>query len=241
MLASLFALAQKHSSALQIIGIANTITPQSAYFSRKPDLRGGLSAIPSHLSNLTLLSRKIAAHMGDVRSLFEVLHGAIDLAVMQPPSSGKDTPPVTPDHVLAALKANAPSSKVAPAAQSTPAKCSTNSETVTKVRNLGLHARLVLLALVLASHHTEASLPLLSPLQKCPLRSPVRCSHSSPAPLPTTTQAGIDVSQLHTFYGAVLTRHGSDTFTPVLRSEFGDLTGVLETIGLISLVVHSVG
>ena len=274
MLTSLFALAQKHSSALRIIGIANTHTLTSSVSPLSLDSVTGVSTLhfqpydPQQLlsilqsrlkpltslesptseavfqqflpvSTLTLLSRKIAAHTGDVRSLFEVLRGAIDLAVTRPPSGDKDTPPVTPAHILAALKAYSPASKVAPAAQSAPAKCSTNSETVTKVRNLGLHARLALLALILACHRTEASLPLLSPIQKCPLRSPVKRSHSSPTPLPTTTQAGIDVSQLHAFYGAVLTRHGSDTFTPVSRSEFGDLTGVLETIGLISLSTPS--
>ncbi len=186
------------------------------------------------VATLTLLSRKIAAQTGDVRSLFEVLRGAIDLAVTQPPSSDKDIPPVIPAHILAALKAYAPASKVAPAAQSTPTKSSTTSETVAKVRNLGLHARLALLALILACHRTEASLPLLSPIQRCPLRSPVKRSHSAPNPLPTT-QAGIDMSQLHAFYSAMLTRHESDTFTPVSRSEFGDLAGVLETIGFISL------
>ena len=269
MLASLFALAQKHSSALRIIGIANTHTLTSSVSPLSLDSVTGvstlhfqpydpqqlLSILQSRLKPLTslesptseavfqqflpvptlaLLSRKIAALTGDVRSLFEVLRGAIDLAVTQPPSSDKDTPPVTPAHILAALKAYAPASKVAPAAHSAPTKCSANSETVTKIRNLGLHARLALLALTLACHRTKTSLPLLSPIQKCPLRSPVKRSHSSPTPLPST-QAGIDVSQLHTFYSAVLTRHGSDTFTPVSRSEFGDLTGVLETIGLISL------
>jgi cell division control protein 6 len=274
MLASLFALAQKHSSALRIIGIANTHTLTSSVSPLSLDSVTGISTLhfqpydPQQLlsilqsrlypltslesptseavfqrflpvSTLTLLSRKIAAHTGDVRSLFEVLRGAIDLAVTQPPSSDEDTPPVTPAHILAALKAYAPASKVAPAAQSTPAKCSTNSETITKVRNLGLHARLALLALILACHRSESSLPLLSPLQKCPLRSPVKRSHTSPTPLPTTTQAGIDVSQLHAFYSAVLTRHGSDTFTPVSRSEFGDLTGVLETVGFVSLSTPS--
>ena len=273
MLASLFTLAQKHSSALRIIGIANTHTLTSSVSPLSLDSVTGVSTLhfqpydPQQLLSilqsrlkpltslesptseavfqhflpvptLTLLSRKIAAHTGDVRSLFEVLRGAIDLAVTQPPPSDKDTPPVTPAHILAALKAYSPSSKVAPAAQSTPAKCSTNSETVAKVRNLGLHARLSLLALILACHRSEASLPLLSPIQKCPLRSPIKRSHSSPNPLPTT-QAGVDVSQLHAFYGAVLTRHGSDTFTPVSRSEFGDLTGILETIGLVSLSTPS--
>jgi cell division control protein 6 len=188
---------------------------------------------------LSLLSRKIAAQTGDVRSLFEVLRGAIDLAVTQPPASEKDTPPVTPSHILAALKAYAPASKVPPAPSPTlPSKGSTDSETVNKVRNLGLHARLALLALLLACRRAEASLPLLSHPQASPPRSPIKRSNSSPTP-PPATQANIDMSQLHAFYGAILTRGESGTFTPVSRSEFGDLAGVLETIGLVSLFASS--
>ncbi|KAI0000452.1 P-loop containing nucleoside triphosphate hydrolase protein [Russula vinacea] len=240
MLASLFALARKHSSALRIIGIANTHTLTSSVSPLSLDSVIGvstlhfkpydpqqlLSILQSRLKPLTDLEtrplrRKIAAQTGDVRSLFEVLRGAIDIA-------RQDTPPVSPPHILTALKAYAPASKF------------TNSETITKVRNLGLHARLALLALMLACHRTEASLPLLSPIQKSSPRSPVKRSHSSPNPLPAT-QAGIDMSQLHAFYSVILTRHGSDTFTPVSRSEFGDLAGVLETIGLISLFSSSIG
>jgi cell division control protein 6 len=180
---------------------------------------------------LSLLSKKIAAQTGDVRSLFEVLRSAIDLAVTQPPASEKDTPPVTPSHILAALKAYAPASKVPPAL---PFKGSTDSEIVNKVRNLGLHARLALLALLLACRRAEASLPLLSHPQASPPRSPVKRSNSSPTP-PPATQTNIDMSQLHAFYGAILARGESGTFTPVSRSEFGDLAGVLETIGLVSL------
>jgi cell division control protein 6 len=130
----------------------------------------------------------------------------LSVAVTQPPSSDKDTPPVIPPHILAALKAYAPASKVTPAV---------SEMAVTKVRNLGLHARLALLTLILACHRTEASLPLLSTTQRCPPRSPVKCSNSSPIPLPAT-QAGIEVSQLHAFYSAILMRHKSDMFTPVL-------------------------
>jgi len=187
------------------------------------------------VSTLTFLSRKIAAQTGDVRSLFEVLRGAIDLAVTQPPADDKDTPPVTPPHILAALKAYAPASKLVPVVSSaTPVKSSTNSETVTKVRNLGLHARLTLLALVLACRRTEASLPPISSPQGTPPRSPVKRSSSLPTPLPTI-QACIEVSQLHTFYSTILAHNETGTFTPVSRSEFTDLAGVLETVGLISL------
>ena len=65
---------------------------------------------------LMLLTKKVAALTGDVRSLFEVLRGAIDLAVA-PSTTRKSVdenpfnPPkatVTPQHILAALKAYTP-------------------------------------------------------------------------------------------------------------------------------------
>jgi len=50
----------------------------------------------------------------------------------------------------------------------TSVKSSADSETVSNVWNLDLHARLTLLALVLACHRAEASLPPISPPQGTP-------------------------------------------------------------------------
>ncbi|KAH9978853.1 P-loop containing nucleoside triphosphate hydrolase protein [Lactifluus volemus] len=245
-LTSLFALARNHSSTLRIIGIANTHTLTSSASALSVDGVSGVSTLhfspydPEQLLSilqsrlkplaslesptleavvqrflpvptLSLLSKKIAAQTGDVRSLFEVFEA--QLIWLE-----KDTPPVTPSHILAALKAYAPASKVPPALPP----------------QSGLHARLALLALLLACRRAEASLPLLSHPQASPPRSPVKRSNSSPTP-PPATQTNIDMSQLHAFYGAILARGESGTFTPVSRSEFGDLAGVLETIGLVSL------
>ncbi len=44
----------------------------------------------------------------------------------------------------------------------------------------------------------------------------------------------METSQLHVFYSAVLRRGDSDVFVPVSRSEFGDITGMLEGFGLVS-------
>jgi cell division control protein 6 len=49
------------------------------------------------------------------------------------------------------------------------------------------------------------------------------------------------VSQLHTFYSTILTRNETGTFSPVSRSEFTDLAGVLETVGFVSLSTASNG
>jgi cell division control protein 6 len=46
--------------------------------------------------------------------------------------------------------------------------------------------------------------------------------------------AGLDIAQLHTYYSSVLTRGDNNIFTPVSRSEFSDLLGMLETVGLVS-------
>lgn len=46
---------------------------------------------------------------------------------------------------------------------------------------------------------------------------------------------GVEMTQLHTYYGAVLTRTDDGIFEPTSRSEFGDLLNMLEGVGLITL------
>lgn len=70
---------------------------------------------------------------------------------------------------------------------------------------------------------------------------PVKHSHSLLTLLPMMIHTCIDVSQLHTFYyDADLICHRSEMFTPVLRSEFGNLMGILKTIDLILLSTHKI-
>ncbi|TFK44215.1 P-loop containing nucleoside triphosphate hydrolase protein [Crucibulum laeve] len=200
---------------------------------------------------LTLLTKKIAALTGDVRSLFEVLRGAIDLAVapaLPTPDANPlntPTPSVTPNYILAALKAYTPSSvkpKVAAAsvASASVPTTTSNSEIVTKVRNLGLQHRLVLLAVLLASKRLEAGMPLsasasvtASP-KKAP-SSPIKRSASVPSALGLLPGVGVDTAQLHNYYTTVLNRTDSGIFEPVSRSEFGDITNMLEGVGLVTL------
>ncbi|CAA7260582.1 unnamed protein product [Cyclocybe aegerita] len=198
---------------------------------------------------LTLLTKKIASLTGDVRSVFEVLRGAIELAVAASAPKSEDENPlntpatsVTPQHVLAALKAYTPASaapKTSNAATSisTPAATSSNSETVMKIRNLGLQARLVLLTILLASKRLEAGLTLSSSSPtspKKPAASPMKRTLS--APMASSSRAvGIETSSLHTYYTAVMSRTELGIFEPVSRVEFGDLMGVLEGVGLVSL------
>ena len=202
---------------------------------------------------LTLLTKKIAATTGDVRSLFGVLRGAIDLAVIAASSSNKDenplntpAPTVTPTQILAALKAYTPSStsmsttkgpSVTDTAPTLTKANSSSSEVVVKVTNLGLQARLVLLCILLASRRLEAGLPLTTSKSSTPSKKastfPVKRSSSLPTPGPTVV--GIDPGQLHTFYSSVVEGSDHGVSEPVSRSEFTDLVGVLDGIGLISL------
>ncbi|GLB45080.1 putative AAA domain containing protein [Lyophyllum shimeji] len=185
---------------------------------------------------LTLLTKKIAALTGDVRSLFESTSNSNDNPLNTP------TPSITPSHILAALKAYTPSTSVSTAKSAKAASTipsTTHSEIVAKVNNLGLQARLVLLCILLASKRLEANLPITaatnliaSPTKKSPA-SPVKRSASLPNP--STSGVGIDPTQLHAYYGAVLARSDSGVFDTVSRSEFTDLVGVLEGIGLVSL------
>ena len=195
---------------------------------------------------LMLLTKKVAALTGDVRSLFEVLRGAIDLAVA--PSTARKSldenpfntpkPTVTPQHILAALKAYTPAAPIAPTTKSFANTSTTsNSETVTKIRNLGLQAQLVLLAILLGSKRLEVGLSLSMPSNaspKKPTASALKRTTSSPNPA-LGAAVGIETGLLHTYYTTVLSRSDFGIFKPVSRSEFADLLGVLEGVGLVSL------
>lgn len=182
---------------------------------------------------LTLLSKKVASQTGDVRMLFEVLRGAIDLAVSSATVAvenplGTPVSPVTPNHILAALKAYLPSTN-SHSNFSIPhaATQSSNSETAVKVRNLGLQSRLVLLAIVLASKRRDAALPL-SFISNSPLRTPTKRTGSA------SKLRILELPQLYTYYATILERSENGIFTPVSRSEFSDLVSVLETSGIVS-------
>ncbi|PSS37866.1 hypothetical protein PHLCEN_2v334 [Hermanssonia centrifuga] len=196
------------------------------------------------LPTLNLLTKKVAAQTGDVRAIMEVLRGAIDIAVNTNDAANPlaaPTPSVTPAHVLAALKAYAPAAPTARSAGSSAVSRKTSdSEVVTKVKELGLQARLVLMALVLATDRHSAGLPLSnshssSPSPTSTPRSPTKRSQSA-----SSTGDCVDAIQLHTYYKMILSRADDGIFTPVSRSEFIDLLGMLETVGLVSLSSLSV-
>jgi cell division control protein 6 len=175
--------------------------------------------------SLMLLSRKVASMTGDVRVLFGVLRGAIDLAVTSNAGTDGDSlPVVTPSHILAALKAYGPAS----AKTARFSNVASNSEVVAKVRNLGLQPQLVMLAILLASKRLEAGLSLC-------VSSPLKKGLSASAGALSVGGMGMDVGMLHAYYRSILSRAGNDIFQPVSRSEFGDLVGMLETVGLIAL------
>ena len=200
---------------------------------------------------LMLLTKKVAALTGDVRSLFEVLRGAIDLAVApsttqnsadeNPFNAPKAT--VTPQHVLAALKAYTPFAPKAPTTNSiaNTSPSTSNSETVTKIHNLGLQAQLVLLVILLGSKRLEVGLSLSTSSNASPKKSPKKptattLKRTTSSPIPTLGAAvGIETGLLHTYYTIVLSRSDLGIFKPVSRSEFADLLGVLEGVGLVSL------
>lgn len=203
---------------------------------------------------LLLLTKKVSSLTGDVRILFEVLRGAIDLCVpgasdstcFSQGSASTLAPKgnVTPSHILTALKAHAPSaSPKTKGSLPIGVGATSNSEIVTKVRNLNLQARLVLLALVLASKRISSGLHLSSSSSTSPSKGPMSPTKRSPMKRSNSsafnscnaldTSSGIDTTQLYAYYSSLLTT--TDAFTPVSRSDFTDILGVLETTGLLSL------
>ncbi|EAU91155.1 Cdc6B protein [Coprinopsis cinerea okayama7 len=194
--------------------------------------------------SLVLLTKRIANLTGDVRSLFEVLRGAIDLAVAASKATGDanplntPAPSVTPPHILAALKAYAPATTASktPATAAAPSPNAGNSEIISKIRNLGLQARIVLLSILLAAQRLQAGLPLtVSASPRKPSASPVKRTVSISSSPTTTSGVSIDTQQLFIFYNNVLDRSELGAFDAVSRSDFGDLLGVLEGVGLVQM------
>lgn len=179
-------------------------------------------------TSLTLLSKKIAAQAGDVRSLFEVLRSAIDFASKASTEVGLDgpVPVVTPNHIITALKSYAPATP--PASRNVNAASS--SEVVAKVAGLGLQARLSLLVMLLAFKRRERGLPIssfpLKTMAATPGRSTLKRANTVPR------MSAFDMSQLHAYYMKVLSK-SDDVFSAVSRIEFGDIMSMLETLGIV--------
>lgn len=195
---------------------------------------------------LILLTKKVAALTGDVRALLEVLRGAINIAINAAPPTAKSTnpldvptPSVLPAHVLNALKAYSPSSSASrPVNAAATAHKATNSEVVAKIQELGLQPRLALMAIVLARRRLDSQLPLSrssTPVSVTPSKAVKRTSSS----VAISTSADIDVGTLYTYYKTILSRSEGGVFTPVSRSEYGDLLGMLETVGLVQVLTSS--
>jgi len=191
-----------------------------------------------------LLTKKVAALTGDVRCLFEVLRGAIDIAVASTNHSSNENPlnapppKITPQHILAAFKAYAPASANSKSQMNNASGTSvaSNNEVLAKVRNLGLQARLTLLTMIIASKRLGAGLSLSQVTSSPKKLKPPAIKRSFSMPNPSNTPyVGIDTGSLNTFYGLILSRSENGIFESVSRSEFGDLIGVLEGVGLVSL------
>lgn len=181
-------------------------------------------------SSLTLLSKKIAAQAGDVRSLFEVLRNAIDSASKASTEVGLDAPVpvVTPNHIITALKSYAPASTVTPSA-SRSKNAGSSSEVVAKVTGLGLQARLSLLVMLLAFKRQEQGLPI-SPFSLKTKATPGKSTLKRANAVPR--MFALDMTQLHAYYTKVLSK-SNDIFLAVSRTEFTDIMNMLETLGIV--------
>jgi cell division control protein 6 len=186
-------------------------------------------------TSLTLLSKKIAAQAGDVRSLFEVLRGAIDSASKASTDIALDgpAPVVTPNHIISALKSYAPPSAVTSSA-SRNTNASSSSEVVVKIAGLGLQARLSLLAMLLAFKKQEQGFAISSVAVKTP--SKVASGKSTLGRANTVPRmAALDMTQLHAYYKKLLSK-SNDVFSAVSRTEFVDIINMLETLGIVGRV-----
>ncbi|KIJ50510.1 hypothetical protein M422DRAFT_204158 [Sphaerobolus stellatus SS14] len=162
------------------------------------------------LPTIALLSMKIGSQTGDIRTVFSVARRALDAAIAAAPFPSIIT--VTPVHIIAALKVSSASIGNSQAKNGT--------ETITRVRNLGLQHRFVLSALLLATKRAVDGLSLTGAAGSK--------GKSDGAP-------SIDMTTLHTFYCTVLSRGSGTAFAAVNRVEFADLVNILEGNGLVQV------
>ena len=238
-----FALAATHKirSHLRIIGISNTHTlthskPSESTLTlhfepytssqMKAILMARLSVLSSNdptankifpLPTISLLSMKIAGRTGDIRTVFSVARRALDAAVAAAGPSSSIS--VTPAHIIAALKAS----------NATIGNAEKNgSETVSRVRDLGLQHRFVLASLLLATKRIIAGLPLTGIVT-----SPIKLKQTSSGTCDSAPS--VDFTALHGYYCTILTRGANAAFSAVNRTEFADLVNILEGNGLVQI------
>ncbi|KIM28725.1 hypothetical protein M408DRAFT_329185 [Serendipita vermifera MAFF 305830] len=179
---------------------------------------------------LSFACRKIAAQTGDLRAALSLVRSAIELAEKEHikkvfAHKGEGSVPLTPtamSHVMAASKS---ATTQAPG-------------TVSVVRVLNLQARLVLLALILATRRLSAALSLSGAAAP---QTPVKGKGAKDA-IKGKGKAveSLSTDALFNFYSRLL--NGADAaFHAVSRSEFADLLGMLETQGLLELGAIAAG
>jgi cell division control protein 6 len=195
---------------------------------------------------LTLLVRKVSSQTGDIRQALEVLRRAMDLAAPATTALESDDAlpsPVGMSHVIDAVKrAKAPGIVAAsPNKSNLSAMGEGRGPLDGCITALGLQARLVLVAILIARRRSARGLPLdsLSPSSTFSFTPPVNTSPSK-RKMRRCTSLGSSDSQLspskvYTLYSNVLSASPSMPFDPVSRSEYTDLLGVLETASLISV------
>ena len=184
-----------------------------------PEDTKAIVALPA----LSFACRKIASQTGDLRAALSLVRSAIELAEKDHikkvfAHKGEGSVSLTPTsmgHVLAASKA---ATTQAPG-------------TVSVVRVLNLQARLVLLALILATRRLSAALSLTGPTPQTPTKAKGTKDAGKAKGKAIET---LSTDALFNFYARLLS--GADAaFNAVSRSEFADLLGMLETQGLLEL------
>ncbi|KAG8908708.1 AAA ATPase [Tulasnella sp. 417] len=179
---------------------------------------------------LNFLSKKVAAVNGDVRYCLSVLRRCVESAEKES-LEGTGKGKVEMKQVLESLRAH--ESAKTGAATGASSGSSGGSGISRTVRNMGLHPRLALVALLIGWKRLQADLPLT-------------VGHASTSSTKSATTSDVErltAPTLYNFYVALLTAtvvsdlgeaSPSTPFNPVSRGEFQDILGLLETSGLVS-------
>lgn len=193
---------------------------------------GLIEPVRVDMKAVELLTRKVEAQNGDLRTCLASLSSAVNLAetewVKKTFTSELDGTCEIPlikvslSHVIKAFSSHTLQLKAA--AGSVTSNAAT-SPTTRKIRSVPLQGKMVLISILIYMSRVRAGMPGI----------PTASTSAGSSPAGTPSKHGdLTTSTLYAAYSAILSHDGSP-FPPAAESDYRDLLSNLETLGLVSL------
>jgi Cdc6-like AAA superfamily ATPase len=194
---------------------------------------GQIEPVRIDMKAVELLTRKVEAQNGDLRTCLASLSSAVNLAetewVKKTFTSELDVGAcdiplikVSLSHVIKAFSSHTQQLRAAAGSVSSNAA---TSPTTRKIRSVPLQGKMVLISILIYMSRVRAGMPGV----------PTASTSAGSSPASTPNKHGdLTTSTLYAAYSAILSHDGSP-FPPAAESDYRDLLSNLETLGLVSL------